>query len=167
MERLLFSFSFPSANDFTVCHWQQQQKQRRLNKNDNTTAPRQQYISSNKSEAQSTAPPLLPQQDVQLTMSFFMGPILLAARKPWPPQHSLQCCMVSALHQVAAAFTPLLITCSSLPCLGSFAWKMACRNENMPNLLHCSALYRLFSLKLEGGAIIFSAARKHDLAVKK
>ena len=53
-------------------------------------------------------------------MSFLRGPILLADRKPWPPQHSRQSCRIWPLDQVEPAFSPLLITCSSFPCLGSF-----------------------------------------------
>lgn len=62
---------------------------------------------------------LSPSKVTSTSMSVFMGPILLAAKKPCPPQHSLQFCRMSTRLQVAAAFSPLDSTWMALPSLGS------------------------------------------------
>ena len=69
---------------------------------------------------------LSPSKVTSTSMSFFMGPILLAARKPCPPQHSRHACSISTRCHVAPAFRPLLMTWICFPSSGRFLMYSAC-----------------------------------------
>lgn len=76
---------------------------------------------------------LSPSNVTSMLVSVAYTPILLADRKPMPPQHSRQSCSPLTLLQVAAALRPLDTRCTVLASLGFLRSVMSCSGQGREN----------------------------------